>query len=147
MKSYYEFNHQNLLNIKPNIFLSIQTLLISFILIITIFSFNYEVKKIYATKIYVSCQNNNCQYYLYCDSSVTQQVLKTNTLIIQNKNYPYKVISLGELQQNEHNQNNYQLIAIKLSLAAKYQKNNLLINTNIILSKEKLITKIKNTIF
>lgn len=147
MNHYYKNNSGYLLELKPPKLFSI--IIITFILLIIflIFSFKYKISNYIDSNILVSCEQNNCHYYLYSTLENVSQIMNSGNIYINKKHYPYIIENLSEIKYDDINKINYQLLEINLKLEKKYNKNNMYLNAKIMTKEEKLIDKISKIIF
>ena len=146
MNQYYRSNKQYLESLKPRKYFSIIIIVILLIVIFTVFSIYYPVSNYIKAKLYISCDNNLCHYYIYSLIDNTKIIKNSKIIKIDKNNYAYKVLNIGQVNYDEITMINYQLIEIKLKLNKKYQINNLYLDAYVKTKEEKLIRRLLNIV-
>ena len=129
-------NYDELLNIKYKVYNGFLVLIILGI-ILTVYLFNNEVYDVYNTFGYIN--NNNLILNIPIEYSDT--VVNGEYLMINDKKYNYEILNISEILQS--NNINYQEVTLKFE---NQFLENMVLNTNIYHTKEKVFTKIKKII-
>lgn len=146
MYQYYKYNQDTILDMKSNRYFIIIFITLIFLCSLILFCYYFKTTIYINAKLIVNCQNNNCTYYLYLPYS---EVNVSNLKIVRldNKNYPYQIENIEELEIDEKTLNNYQVIQINIDLPKQYQVNNLVLDLKILEREERLINLVKEIIF
>lgn len=129
-------NYDELLNIKYKVYNGFLVLIILGI-ILTIYLFNNEVYDVYNTFGYI----NNDNLILNIPIEYSDTVVNGEYLMINDKKYNYEILNISEILQS--NNINYQEVTLKFE---NQFLENMVLNTNIYHTKEKVFTKIKKII-
>lgn len=135
-------------NIKSHIILNKKTnniinmfILISLMIIITLITITqFKYIKYYEIKGMVVKNNEEYKLQLYIDPNKLNVVKNNKKIIIEEKEYEYKINSID----NEHTINNYLKVTIDIKLLEKDKINNNILQTKIQESNKKLFYYIKN---
>ena len=141
-KDYIYNNKEYFLSQKPkykNYLINAFIVLIFGIIIFLIIIKFYDV---HPAKIIVKKNHNYYETVLMVDYNFSKSVIDGKYIVIDGKKYKYKILK-KELEINNENLLNYANYLIKINLAKKYLKNNLLFDVKINSSYERGITKIK----
>lgn len=129
-------NYDELLNIKYKVYNGFLVLIILGI-ILTVYLFNNEVYDVYNTFGYI----NNDNLILNIPIEYSDTVVNGEYLMINDKKYNYEILNISEILQS--NNINYQEVTLKFE---NQFLENMVLNTNIYHTKEKVFTKIKKLI-
>ena len=129
-------NYDELLNIKYKVYNGFLVLIILGI-ILTVYLFNNEVYDVYNTFGYI----NNENLILNIPIEYSDTVVNGEYLMINDKKYNYEILNISEILQS--NNINYQEVTLKFE---NQFLENMVLNTNIYHTKEKVFTKIKKII-
>ncbi len=129
-------NYDELLNIKYKVYNGFLVLIILGI-ILTVYLFNNEVYDVYNTFGYI----NNDNLILNIPIEYSDTVVNGEYLMINDKKYNYEILNISEILQS--NNINYQEVTLKFE---NQFLENMVLNTNIYHTKEKVFTKIKKII-
>lgn len=129
-------NYDELLNIKYKVYNGFLALIILGI-ILTVYLFNNEVYDVYNTFGYI----NNDNLILNIPIEYSDTVVNGEYLMINDKKYNYEILNISEILQS--NNINYQEVTLKFE---NQFLENMVLNTNIYHTKEKVFTKIKKII-
>ena len=129
-------NYDELLNIKYKVYNGFLVLIILGI-ILTVYLFNNEVYDVYNTFVYI----NNDNLILNIPIEYSDTVVNGEYLMINDKKYNYEILNISEILQS--NNINYQEVTLKFE---NQFLENMVLNTNIYHTKEKVFTKIKKII-
>ena len=129
-------NYDELLNIKYKVYNGFLVLIILGI-ILTVYLFNNEVYDVYNTFGYI----NNENLILNIPIEYSDTVVNGEYLMINDKKYNYEILNISEILQS--NNINYQEVTLKFE---NQFLENMVLNTNIYHTKEKVFKKIKKII-
>ena len=129
-------NYDELLNIKYKVYNGFLVLIILGI-ILTVYLFNNEVYDVYNTFGYI----NNDNLILNIPIEYSDTVVNGEYLMINDKKYNYEILNISEILQS--NNINYQEVTLKFE---NQFLENMVLNTNIYHTKEKVFNKIKKII-
>ena len=129
-------DYDELLNIKYKVYNGFLVLIILGI-ILTVYLFNNEVYDVYNTFGYI----NNDNLILNIPIEYSDTVVNGEYLMINDKKYNYEILNISEILQS--NNINYQEVTLKFE---NQFLENMVLNTNIYHTKEKVFTKIKKII-
>ena len=134
IKSYIILNKKT--NNIINMFISISIMIIITLIVIIQFKYikHYEIKGI------VIKNNEEYKLQLYIDPDKLNVVKNNKKIIIEEKEYEYKISSID----NEYTINNYLKVTIDIKLLEKDKINNNILQTKIQESNKKLFYYIKN---
>ncbi len=133
-------NPYNLLKEQPKKYISFILLIVVFLVI---FLFN---QKAFTTMNIQGVVKNQDGYKVFLYVPYQNVInISQGKLLIENKIYNYKLINVSD-DLNQINNQNIQEVVIEVNLLPKYQVNNLIIETKIIKSEEKVYQKLWNNL-
>lgn len=133
-------NPYNLLKEQPKKYISFILLIVVFLVILL---FN---QKVFTTMNIQGVVKNQDGYKVFLYVPYQNVInISQGKLLIENKIYNYKLINVSD-DLNQINNQNIQEVVIEVNLLPKYQVNNLIIETKIIKSEEKVYQKLWNNL-